>query len=180
MDVVIVDPGDELLFREWHQALREGQLAGRPPSPFVSAAEYYVLHTSAESLARHGRVALAAIQAGTVVGAMEVVLTDRHDSTSATIDLGVPPEHRRQGIGTALWNRALTHIDAGQRTTIETQVDVPSGIALAHCPGGAFALARGFTSRNAEDHFILALPLEPGLLSAGPALTGYRLQSWGG
>lgn len=176
--IVVVDPSDERALAGWHAALQWGRLAGRPPVPFFSLDEYRLLHTSPETLDRRTRIALAAVHGGQVVGAAEVGLPRRWDTEVAAVDLAVLPEHRRRGVGTALWERALDVAEG--RTTVECEVDVPADGTLETSAGGAFALAHGFSRANAEDHFLLALPPDRVLLEPLPDPHGYRLLSWVG
>lgn len=177
-DIVVMDPSNPREFRGWHTALRQARLAGRPPAPFFSLDEYRALHTSPESLARRTRIALVAVSGGVVVGAAEIGLPHHWDTETAAVDVAVLPDHRRRGTGTALWERSV-EVATG-RTTVECEVDVPADGTLQTSPGGAFGLAHGFASANAEDHFLLALPLDRALLESSTDPHGYQLVSWVG
>lgn len=99
-----IDPADEPLFDSWYAALRAGAVADRSAAILVSH------ETLAYSLRNPGpfktRLAVAAFDDDRLVGAMllEYRLQDNLDTVEVEID--VPVEERRRGVGTALWRRA--------------------------------------------------------------------------
>jgi GNAT superfamily N-acetyltransferase len=149
--------------------------------------------------AYQGRQAFAAWSDGGCVGRVEC--TWERDEGAETVDLalGVLPEARRAGVGTALLAAARAVADGLGRTTIAAMSDVPaaaldapgprleardgSGSIPASDPGAAFALHHGF--RLAQLERVSALPVtargaEFTEASARheAAATTYRLRSW--
>lgn len=173
-----IDPADPVLFDQWYDALRAGAVAGR------SAALLGTRETFAVSLRDPSplktRLAVVALDDDQVVGAMlfDYRLEDNLDSVDVEID--VPPEHRRRGAGTALWQWAATRAAQLGRTIFQTEL----GVASSPWPGSAFAERLGFTVEHFEDHLVVPLPYDSVRLaelreSAGK-LEGYTLTSWAG
>jgi GNAT superfamily N-acetyltransferase len=108
----------------------------------------------------------------------EYRLTDNLDTVEVEID--VPAEHRRRGIGTALWQWAVTRSAQLGRTIVQTELGVPS----EPWPAAAFAERLGFQVEHVEEHLVVPLPYDDLRLdelreSAG-RLNGYQLTSWAG
>ena len=173
-----IDPADLALFDEWYDALRAGAVAGRT-APLVVGRE-----ALGYSLRNPGplkqRLAVGAFEDDRVLGAMlfEYRLTDNLDTVEVEID--VPPQHRRRGIGTALWQWAVTRAAQLGRTIFQTELGVPS----EPWPGAEFAARLGFTVEHVEEQLVVPLPydalrLGELLLEAGP-LDEYQLTSWAG
>src|SRR4029450_10749319 len=78
------------------------------------------------------RLAVAAFEDDRGVGTMVFGyrLTDNLDTVE--VDVAVPPQHRRRGIGTALWQWAVTRSAQLGRTIFQTEPGVASGPG----PGG--------------------------------------------
>ena len=101
-----IDPADPVLFNQWYDALRAGAVAGRAAAIIESHDAMAVSLRDPSPLKR--RLSVAAFDDGQIVGSMlfEYRLQDNLDSLDIEID--VPPEHRRRGVGTALWQWATT------------------------------------------------------------------------
>lgn len=173
-----IDPADLALFDEWYDALRAGVVAGREAALVVGRESLgYSLRTPGP-LKR--RLAVGAFEDDRVVGAMlfEYRLRDNLDTVEVEID--VPPEHRRRGIGTALWQWASTRAAQLGRTIFQTEVGVPT----EPWPGSAFAAKLGFSVEHVEDHLVVPLPFDDARLAELRAsvgsLDGYQLTSWAG
>ncbi|GAA3085984.1 ADP-ribose pyrophosphatase YjhB (NUDIX family)/GNAT superfamily N-acetyltransferase [Kribbella aluminosa] len=173
-----IDPADLALFDEWYDAFRAGAVAGRE-APLVEGRE-----ALGYSLRNPGplktRCAVGAFEDDRVLGAMlfEYRLADNLDTVEVEID--VPPEHRRRGIGRALWQWAVTRASQLGRTIVQTELGVPAD----PWPGAAFASQLGFAVEHVEEHLVVPLPYDDLLLedlrSAAGRLDGYRLTSWAG
>ncbi len=127
------------------------------------------------------RLAVGAFEDDRVLGAMlfEYRLTDNLDTVEVEID--VPPQHRRRGIGTALWQWAVTRAAQLGRTIFQTELGVPS----EPWPGAEFAARLGFTVEHVEEQLVVPLPydevrLDSTCSEAAGSLDGYRLTSWAG
>ncbi|TCO45142.1 putative N-acetyltransferase YhbS [Kribbella antiqua] len=173
-----IDPADLALFDEWYDVLRAGAVAGREAALVVGR------ETLGWSLRNPGplkrRLAVGAFEDDRVLGAMlfEYRLSDNLDTVEVEID--VPPEHRRRGIGRALWQWAVTRAATLGRTIFQAELGVPAD----PWPGASFAARIGFTVEHVEDHLVVPLPYDELRLDdlraeAGP-LKGYRLTSWAG
>ncbi|HWD82889.1 MAG TPA: GNAT family N-acetyltransferase [Kribbella sp.] len=173
-----IDPADLALFDEWYDAFRAGAVAGR------EAALVEARSALAYSLRNPGplkqRIAVGAFEDDRVLGGMlfEYRLTDNLDTVEA--EIFVPPEHRRRGIGTSLWQWAVTRAAQLGRTIVQTELAVPAD----PWPGALFASGLGFAVEHVEEHLVVPLPYDDLLLedlrtSLG-RLDGYRLTSWAG
>ena len=173
-----IDPADLALFDEWYDALRAGVVAGREAALVVEREALGFSLRNPGPLKR--RLAVGAFEDDRVLGTMlfEYRLTDNLDTVEVEID--VPPQHRRRGIGTALWQWAVTRAAQLGRTIVQTEIGVPS----EPWPGAEFAARLGFSVEHVEDHLVVPLPYDDVLLddlrrTAG-VLDGYRLTSWAG
>ncbi|MFK4086341.1 GNAT family N-acetyltransferase [Kribbella sp. NPDC020789] len=176
--VLEIDPADPVLFDQWYDALSAGARAGREAAILQTREALAVSLRNPSPL--KARLAVVAQDNGQVVGSMlfEYRLQDNLDAVDVEID--VPPEHRRRGIGTALWQWAETRAAQLGRTIFQTELGVPS----APWPGSAFAAKLGFEVEHVEDHLVVPLPYDETRLaelreSAGE-LEGYTLTSWVG
>jgi ADP-ribose pyrophosphatase YjhB (NUDIX family)/L-amino acid N-acyltransferase YncA len=173
-----IDPADLALFDEWYDAFRAGAVAGREAA-LVTGRE-----ALGYSLRNPGplkqRIAVAAFEDDRVLGTMlfEYRLNDNLDTVEVEID--VPPAHRRRGIGTALWQWAVTRSAQLGRTIVQAEVGVPADPS----PGSAFAERLGFQVEHVEEHLVVPLPYDElrleELRSDAGRLDGYRLTSWAG
>lgn len=173
-----IDPADLALFDEWYDAFRAGVVAGREAA-LVTGRETLGYSLRNPSPLKQ-RIAVAAFEDDRVLGGMlfEYRLTDNLDTVEVEID--VPAEHRRRGIGSALWQWAVTRSAQLGRTIVQTELGVPS----EPWPGAAFAERLGFGVEHVEEHLVVPLPYDDLRLdelreSAG-RLDGYRLTSWAG
>ena len=136
----------------------------------------------------------------TVVGAASCSFTLKDSLTTATLQVVVRPDRRRQGVGSALLAALERVAIAEGRTTLQswtTQVGSPapgdpdaiapsegSGLIAADRPSARFMLAAGYTLEQVEVHSMLRMPVPPEVLEplaeAAAARVGdaYRLISW--
>jgi ADP-ribose pyrophosphatase YjhB (NUDIX family)/GNAT superfamily N-acetyltransferase len=173
-----IDPADLALFDEWYDAFRAGAVAGREAALMVGreALGFSLRHPGPLKQ----RIAVGAFEDDRVLGGMlfEHRLTDNLDTVEVEID--VPPQHRRRGIGTALWQWAVTRAAQLGRTIVQTELAVGSEPS----PGAEFAARLGFSLEHVEEHLVVPLPYDDvrldALAEAAGALDGYRLTSWAG
>ena len=111
-----------------------------------------------------------------------VLERDTQDNTHlGEVDVNVPPEHRRQGIG-ALLLQPLSEVAAeAGLSTLLGEVTVVDGSS----PGLAFAHRHGFHSVHTENRLVLDLSLSLSRLgdlahTSDAAEHGYSLTSWSG
>ncbi|MEV0900511.1 GNAT family N-acetyltransferase [Actinoplanes sp. NPDC049802] len=162
-------------------AWRAGSVAGRHAA-LVTARQTLLRSLAADdSNPNRHREAWGAWDGDTCVGGMLVEWSRRENPHRAGIDVGVPAEHRRRGVGGALWEAGLAQVRAAGRDTVNVEVNVPHGQRIQDWPGGRFALARGFVSGLVEDRWVLGLPVPEEVSDAAdqPA-AGYRGLTWHG
>ncbi|MBD5785984.1 GNAT family N-acetyltransferase [Cellulosimicrobium terreum] len=133
-----------------------------------------------------------------VVGRSMIAFPQQGNTHLAVVYVGVHPDHRRRGIGTALWEDALALVRAsGRRVVMSDSSFAPEpspGPDALEAPTGSgrvprnddattFALSRGFTLEQVMRHSVLDLPvpadrLDP--LRAAPAerAADYRVHVW--
>ncbi len=128
---------------------------------------------------------------------VRALLTSKPDAVE--LELCVHPDHRRHGVGAALWDAEVAIVQGQGRHVVQAWSDVArepppgpgilapstgSGRVLASDPGARFALARGFTFEQMERMSRLDLPVDPALLrhfaeaAADHAGDEYRLHTW--
>lgn len=174
-----VDVSDAAGFAEFHRVLTTADAAGRA----------YAIQTRLDEMrvgfepdnTEFGAQAVVAHVRGDVVGAMSLELPYRDNTGLVEAQVAVLPEWRRRGVGSALFERALSVARAAQRSSIVAEVAEPVG---GEAPGTAFAEACGMTRRNVELHQILDLPVADGVLAelgaqaARAESDGYRVVVW--
>lgn len=119
-------------------------------------------------------------EGGQVAGFLQIDLPQKDNINLASVDLGVVPDHRRQGYGTALAKVAEERLAHHGRTVVHAMVHTPLG---TETPGQAFVRAHGMTVGIADRHRILRLPLEQNFLDELAAEVAdhhrdYRLVTW--
>ncbi len=119
-----------------------------------------------------GRPVLLAAAEGAGVAAL-LLFTEEGNTHTAFLDvLAVRPGARRQGVGTALWERVREELLAQGRTSVATMVDLGG-------PGQAFAESLGFENVLPMAWYAHELDAD-GLAQAAPVPSGYELLTWHG
>jgi GNAT superfamily N-acetyltransferase len=134
-----------------------------------------------------------------VVGRGMVSLPQKGNTHLAVVYVGVHPDHRGRGIGTALWEIGERAARAAGRTVLMSDsshspepppgpgtIESPtgSGRVPADAAGVRFALSRGFELEQVVRHSVLDLPVAPQRLTAfrerAQAVAGddYRTLTW--
>lgn len=133
-----------------------------------------------------------------VVGRSMVSLPLEGNTHMALVHVAVHPEHRRRGVGTALWEDALALArDAGRRVVqgdSSFAPEPPPGPDAIEAPTGSgrvpreaaatrFVLGRGFTLEQVQRHSMLELPvpadrLDPLRAAATERAADYRVHVW--
>lgn len=133
---------------------------------------------------RTAHVAMAALEAGVVVGGAELSLPLDEDTHTVSVELGVAPGHRSRGVGAALATRVVDLAAQQGRDVVQAEVFVPAGVDWAAWPGGRLAHRFGLRSVSTEDRFLLDLPVDPERLrdleTALPEDLLTRVASWFG
>jgi GNAT superfamily N-acetyltransferase len=111
---------------------------------------------------------------GQPVGSLGLRLPQRDNLDSATVEIRVLPEHRRLGVGRALWAHAVTRARALGRKRL-------FGQTVQRFPDGdAFAAAMGATAALAETRSRLDVATADLSHLDGLRADGYRLVRWTG
>ena len=177
-----MSPFDGPGFAEWHGALAAGALDGRVAASISSLRELTDSLASPSPVKR--RIAVAAFRGERCVGAMLFEMMLQSDLDSAMVEINVPPGHRQNGVGSALWEWAERRAGQERRSIFQTEISVPTGHTIETWPGARFATALGFVSANVEDHLLVDLPFDPERLASLEARTsardGYRVEAWSG
>ena len=124
----------------------------------------------------------AAYDEGTMVGGMSLWFPLLDNLNKCWGEVGVDPDHRRRGVGSALVARIVDRMAHEGRTTMVTETAYPFDRREDH-PYRRFAEANGFTVAIDEIRRILPLPTDPALLQklateASPHHTAYRIESF--
>jgi len=179
VEIVATGP-DDGLFAAWCGVWAAAQRADRPGEAPRPAAEHVAL---GRRLTRPGAsqrgTHRAAVEDGSVVGALRVLLPVRDNPDVAHLDVAVHPAARRRGTGTALLSEGVRLAAAAGRSSLVAEVDEPGPDAA----GAAFALRRGWTCALRETRRDLLLPadgerlaaLEAGAVAAS---AGYEVLTW--
>lgn len=162
----------------WYQALVAGAAADRQ-WPLLSALDEF----RASFLDPHphrSREPWAAYAGDQVVGAMLLEFPRKDNLHLAELEIDVPPQRRRQGVGAALWRAAEQRIREEGRRTVLSELNVPDGVADDEHPGWRFGTDRGFGSVNVEQRLVLDLGgYRPPVVPDGWR-SGFELLTWVG
>lgn len=181
MEIRSLDPHDDGAAREWYSALYEGAADARVAPLVTSEVSLLTSLRSNDSNPNTDRRALGAWFGERCLGTALIDLPRVENVHLADIDIAVRPGERRRGIGGALFDAARAVAREQRRTAVSDEVNVPYGQALGDCPGGRFALARGFASKHHEVRLVLELPLpEAALAELAGQPTGYDVVAWTG
>ncbi|WP_284292357.1 GNAT family N-acetyltransferase [Luteimicrobium album] len=136
-----------------------------------------------------------------VVGFVWLRALQTSNPDAVEIELDVHPDHRRRGIGAALWEAAIDLVRGMGRHVVQVWSNVPTEPpdgpgALAPSTGSGripadddatrFALARGLAFEQMERMSRLDLPVDPSLLrrfaeaAAEHSRDDYRVRTWDG
>jgi len=142
-------PAEDAWYDAWHQLFCAVRVADQPDLPCPSRQATYVgltqgwpAETSEHWIARDGDVLL---------GASEITLPTRDNLDNAWLELAVHPEHRRRGVGTALFEHAEAYVrGVGRKRLMVDVVETRPGGA-ERSPGPAAFAARHGAKRALEE-----------------------------
>ncbi|MCP2266297.1 GNAT family N-acetyltransferase [Promicromonospora thailandica] len=153
----------------------------RPVAQLVSGMLHQEYADKRRFVAVRDRADGAAPAADDVIGYAFLAMPRDHNTHTADVYVGVHPDHRRHGVGTALAERAEQAATAAGRTTLfgwslspreaadDEDALVPAtgaGRLPADAGGARFALGRGYTLEQVERMSRLDLPVAPEALAA--------------
>ncbi|UJP08970.1 GNAT family N-acetyltransferase [Microbacterium sp. KUDC0406] len=184
-EILTVDAFDDAAVDAWWDAYAAARRADMGEHALVWTREESRAELQQPS-ATTKRTAYVAMDRGAVVGSGSLALSLKDNLHSAALGVNVPPQHRRQGVGTAL----LTHIEAeavaAGRTTMRVDILWPASAPAdgAGQPNREFARRHGYEIAIGDLQNRLELPVPDGViddLRAGtPESDGYELHSWRG
>jgi GNAT superfamily N-acetyltransferase len=175
-----VDVDDEAQLHAWWQVSHDGATAGRPYDLYATWELARVAYPD-----RHPDwdfVLLSVHDDGRVVGAGLANMPLADNLSNAYLEVYVPDDERRRGVGTAL----LAGLEAaassrGRTVLVAESFSPPEGSG----PGEPFALARGYSLANREGVKVLDLKAHVDSWAAldddvADRIGGYRIVEWGG
>ena len=175
MEICEVDVHDLEQLRQWHDA--EGAaITNDRPHALLRTFDALVNRVTVPS-AYYRPTLLAAFEGDQVVGTAELGFFLQENTHLAGLEITVRPEHRRQGIGRALYAEATARRRAAGRTSASGELHVVDD------PGPlAFARAMGAESVHEEDHLLLDLPMGGDKIAELAARTSndYEIVTWKG
>ena len=180
MHIRQVDVFDDTEFERFYEVTERAEAFERPHHSSWSVDEAKLEFRRQDPAER--AEAWAAYDEGTMVGGASLWFPLLDNLTKCWGGLGVDPDHRRRGIGSALVAQIVTRIGQEGRTTMLTESSYPFDRRADH-PYRQFAEANGFTVAIDEIRRILPLPVDPALLQslaneAAAHHTAYRIESF--
>lgn len=180
MDIRQVDVFDDSEVECFHQVTEQAEAFERPHHSGWSLDESKI--ALRRQVPTERSEVWAAYVEGTMVGAMALWFPLLDNLTKCWGAVGVDPDHRRRGVGSALVAQIVTRMAQEGRTTMLTETAYPFDRREDH-PYRRFAEAKGFTVAIDEIRRILPLPVDPALLrtladEVAPHHTDYRIASF--
>ncbi|WP_158630372.1 GNAT family N-acetyltransferase [Glycomyces terrestris] len=142
-DIVRVDPSNQALVESWltaQESVQAHDFTGLSPwNPLGALAGLVVPDPDVR------RERWAAVCDGAVLGYLGLHLSDRDNTHLANFEIGVRPESRRHGVGSALLRHAEERAAEEGRTTISTWLAVPHEDSPdVRGDGGPFLIDKGY------------------------------------
>ena len=170
MEIQELDVTDPQARRAWYDAM---EAAIRPDRPHALLEAFDAFEVSAtEPSSYYDRTRWQAVSGGRVVGVAEVELPLSENLDVGWCEVNVLAQHRRQGVGRALWEAVVERARKSGRTRLGGEVSldpVGSGAALA------FAASLGAVEKHLEHHLIADLPMP-----STPIDPSYDVVTWRG
>lgn len=171
-----LDPAKDDLFRAWADVFRASDRASMGASASSWTADQ--LREMERSPDRR-RLSWAAVEAGTVVGALGLVMPVHDNPRLVVVNLAVHPDHRRRGLGSRLLRHAEeVAVEEGRSVLLAETEWLPAGRDQF---GEEFAERFGYAAAQVVLRSSLQLPAArdrlAGLLSRD-GTDGYRTQTW--
>ena len=159
MDVRVVDPDDETSLAGCATVLEASDAEMWPELHGFSVVDLRAF-ARFTGKSRRWEVLAAAPPGGPVAGMALMEFPKLENRHSAEITLAVHPQHRRQGVGTALVEKMVERARADGRRALNSIVDVPVSLSARH-PSDPFARRNGFEQTLTGNKRLLRLPLDP-------------------
>ena len=180
MDIRQLDVFDDTKFERFHTVMQRAEAFERPHHSSSSLDE------AKQELRRQDPTergeAWVACDNEVVVAGVTLWFPQLDNLSKCWGSLGVDPDHRRRGIGSALVQHTVLRMTQESRTVMLTEAAYPFGQREDHAYR-RFAQDNGFTIAIDEILRILPLPVDPALLQslvdeAAPHHSAYRIESF--
>lgn len=150
MEVRLLDTADAAALSRWNDTLRRAFVDDRE-GVWWDSDEAIATQFSAPKPGRRRFALIATDGHGEILGAADVA---QDADAPAEVSIGVLSEHRRRGVGTALWQRACELL-TGPRVIVQSETSSDAGVAFAESVGLAVANREHRMLRPAS---VLAMP----------------------
>jgi GNAT superfamily N-acetyltransferase len=180
MEIRALDVDDDAELSAAYATSKRGETAGRPDAAFPTELEFAVWHRKADPMEKG--ITFAAFDHAAIVGTSWLAMPLADNTDLAWLQVTVPPEHRRRGVGTALLDRLVEEARAAGRRRLLAEVWLPFDQRDQH-PYRRFAEAHGFALANVEVRRDLPLPVPETVLGglaadAAEHHRGYELRTF--
>lgn len=175
MEIREIDVHDDVQLAAWFDVEADSIAHDRP---HALTRTYDALANQVRVPSDYGRTTLlAVVDDGLFVGVAELGYPLADNLHLASLEITVRPEHRRRGIGRALYAEATIRRRADARTTACGEVSLVEDDGPLE-----FARAMGAKSVHQEDHLMLELPLPDDRLGelAAKVASDYEIVTWQG
>ncbi|MGW5238888.1 N-acetyltransferase family protein [Monashia sp. NPDC004114] len=166
MDIIPLDRDDDVMLKELHGVDVRSDAVSRV-QPIRRSHEEFVKQVRFDFPGEREEGAVAVVD-GTPVGWSRVSFPERENLDKSWFHLEVDPQHRGEGVGSALLEWSEERARAAGRAMLLTEVFVPVGDRDSH-PDRAFALKRGYSLSSIEIVRSLKLPVDPAVLAGEKA-----------
>ena len=181
VQIVELDPRDEVGLRAFHDTEQAAIRHDRPEAVIRTWPAFQAIAQTPSPYYRH--TFLAAVHDGRTVGVADLGESVGDNEHLADLEIDVLADHRRRGVGRALWEEADRRRRADGRTSICGEVCLAAGVTPDASAAYAFADAMGFSTVHREDQLVLRLPVEAGHVAAVSAAVegraaAYEIVTW--
>jgi GNAT superfamily N-acetyltransferase len=169
VEIQQLDVTDHHARRAWYAAMEASIRPDRPHALLESYDAFEVAATAPS--AYYDRSRWQAVEDGHVVGVAELELPLNENLDVGWCEINVLPDHRRKGVGSALWDTIVARARQGGRSRLGGEVSLdPAGPQA----GLAFAASVGAGEKHLEHHLIATLPLPPTAIDDAYDLVAWR------
>ena len=158
-----VDPHDESAFDRWFEVLHATDLERWPDGPGWQRAERLALARDTDGPEEH-RLYVAE-EGGTVLGVADLEFFRRENLHVGRVEIRVPRQHQRQGVGSALLAEVEREARSAGRSEVGGMDESPVGTNYGESAAG-FARHHGFSAAQPMARRRVAIPLSPETLAA--------------
>lgn len=162
MDIIPLDRDDDVMLKEVFGVACRSEAVSRV-QPIQRTEEEFLKMVRFDFPGEREEGAVAMVD-GSPAGWARIFFPERDNLDKCWTHLEVDPQHRGQGLGSALVDWTEERARAARREMLITEVFVPVGARDSH-PDREFALRRGYAVSSVEIVRSLPLPVDPDLLT---------------